>query len=208
MPLRPVENIVGNTPHESLFEAIYTRRSVRNYSMQRVNEKQIELLLDSAVHAPSALNSQPWAFVVVQDEDLLKRISDAVKQTILETADTTLDLRFAHIPLRDPKFSIFYGASTLITVCVKEEPGFCPIGDCYLAAENLMLAAHGIGLGSCVIGLARDVLKTDEFRDVLGIPFQYSPLLPIAVGYPIGPTSLVPDPHPPKILSWIRKQIH
>jgi nitroreductase len=101
----------------------------------------------------------------------------------------------------DPDFNIFYNASTLILVCANKDEASRE-ADCYLACENLMLAAYGMGLGTCPIGLAWEALRTDEMKRKLGIPKCYTPVLPIIVGYP----AAEPPPtlrNPPQVLSWI-----
>lgn len=178
----------------TVFDAIRQRRATREFLSKPVEEDTVRQLLDAAVLAPSARNLQPWSFVVIQDPALLKRISD----------EANLDL--AHDPhwrhgLPAGPFDIFYGAGTLVVIC-SEEQGFCPIGDCYLAGENLMLAACGLGLASCPIGFARDVLRREDWRRELHVPAGETPVLPIAVGYPAG---IMPrtERARPKIRTWI-----
>jgi nitroreductase len=168
-----------------------------------VSKETIQALLDAAVQAPSAMNRQPWAFLVIQNRNLLKRISDAAKSRILASAAWAKDLEHKHIPLDDPKFNIFYGASTLIVICMTETEGFSPEGDCYLAGQNLMLAAQALGIGTCPIGFARDILQTEEFRRELSIPSCYRPALPIIVGYA---ATMAAPPHreAPKLIRWLQ----
>jgi nitroreductase len=75
------------------------------------------------------------------------------------------------------------------------------VSDCWLAAENLMLAACAKGLGTCVIGLAVTALNTSEWKQELGIPADMTAFAPIIVGVPAGETPLVPR-KPPEILTW------
>lgn len=119
----------------------------------------------------------------------------------MESAEWRKHSEHGKTPFEDPTFDIFYGASTLIVVCAQRE-GFQPVGDSYLAAENLMLAALAMGLATCPIGFARDVIKRDSHRAELSIPEGFDPVLPIIVGYPSG-ISEAPSRNPPRILSWI-----
>jgi nitroreductase len=180
----------------SVRDAIYARRAVRQYSPERVSDDRIESIIDAAVHAPSAMNSQPWAFVVVQRPALLRSISERAKAQLAGHVEPGL------APLDDPAYDIFHGATTLIVICAEKE-GFGPAGDCYLAGENLMLAAHAAGLGSCPIGFALEALRKDELKWELGIPAEFVPVLPIVVGYPVGESTAV-GRRPPRILNWIR----
>jgi len=104
--------------------------------------------------------------------------------------------------IANPSFNIFYKAGTLIIVCSKPD-GEHPDWDCCLAAENLMLAALEMGLGTCPIGLAWPALDLPEIKKELGIPSGYEAVLPIIVGVP---TELPPSHgrKPAEILSWKR----
>jgi nitroreductase len=188
-----------------VLRAIYSRRSVRQYSPEKVDEKTVRRLLDAAIHAPSAMNSQPWSFVVIQKPELLKKISDQAKALIQKSAQwhpSAGHCEHGFAPLADPKFNIFYDAQMLVVICA-EKTGFGPTGDCYLAGENLMLAACSMGLATCPIGFARDILQTEEWKRVLGIPTESVPVLPIIIGYPVemvAPT----ERRAPRILKWVR----
>jgi nitroreductase len=63
-------------------EAIHRRRAVRNYQSTPLDEDTVRQLLDAAVHAPTAMHLEPWAFVVVQDKDVLRHVSDRAKQVM------------------------------------------------------------------------------------------------------------------------------
>jgi nitroreductase len=171
----------------SILKNIYARHSVRAYAQTPVDNATIQILLDAAVHAPTAMHEEPWAFVVVQAPALLQRVSDLAKPIFAE------DVRyrnahgtghsFEHFTRAD--FNIFYNANTLIVICAKPSGPFI-VADCWLAAENLMLAAQAIGLGSCVIGSAVAALNIHKMKSTLGIPDEYSAIAPIVVGIPSG----------------------
>jgi nitroreductase len=193
-------------------EAIYQRRAVRSYLPIKLGEETIHSLLEAAVQAPTAMHLEPWAFVVVQDQARLKRYSDLAKAMIRDRAAVHRDLfRAADEPassgqlagmLADPSFNIFYDASTLIVICGKPMGSFVG-ADCWLAAENLMLAACAQDLGSCCIGFAVPVLNTPEVKQELSIPPDVTAVAPIIVGVPRGPTPAV-SRKPPHILHWAR----
>lgn len=179
-----------------VIDAIYDRRAVRSYKHRQVGADLISRLLDAAIHAPSAMNNQPWAFVVIQDETLKKRISDRSKQLLLAAMPES-EHRQA---LEDPAFDVFYGAPTVLVVCAKlGDP--VHVEDSCLAAQNVMLAAHGLGLATCAIGMARECMNEPSFRTELGIPDDFTAVLPLAVGYPRGKTE-APGRHEPRILGW------
>lgn len=184
----------------NLIKAISTRRSVRNYTAQKVAKESIDILLNSAIQAPSASNSQPWAFAVIQDADLLKRYSDKSKNFLLALSDEQPLLAKYRGMLSNTDFNIFYNASTLVIIYAKPE-GLHAEGDCCLAAQNLMLTAHDQGLGTCWIGFAVSLLNQPEIKAELGVPKEYTVVAPIIVGYPQGaiPQLLRKEP---EILAW------
>ncbi|MBS0336005.1 MAG: nitroreductase family protein [Proteobacteria bacterium] len=174
-------------------DAIGTRRSVRAYTEQRPGEDVIHTLLEAAVRAPTAMHLEPWGFAIVQDRAMLKRYSDRAKAALGEPP--------GHPEmLDDPDFNIFYDAGTLVVVCRRSSGPFAD-ADCWLAAENLMLAAAEMGLGTCCIGFAVGVLNTPEAKRELNIPADGAAVAPIILGYPRGSVAQVPR-KAPEILAW------
>ena len=104
--------------------------------------------------------------------------------------------------LEDPAFDIFYDAGTLVVIC-GEAIGPFVTADCWLAAENLMLAACAYGLGTCVIGFAVPALHDPAIKRELGIPDGTDAIAPIIVGLPRGETPAVAR-NAPEILRWVR----
>jgi nitroreductase len=172
----------------SVLDAIHERRSVRAYSPQRLDQATVRRkLLDAAVWAPTAVHEEPWAFVIVQDVAALKSLSDRAKTIFAAEARRTPPGQASHLLeiLDNPDFNIFYNAGTLIIICGRPKGPFV-VADCWLAAQNLLLAAHAMGLGSCVIGFAVPALNTPEIKTELGIPAECSAIAPIIVGVPSG----------------------
>jgi nitroreductase len=190
---------------EGALTAIYERRSVRAYSQEPVARDQIEALLDAAIHAPSAVNLQPWAFIVIEEPQLLKRYADEAV-TLMLAEPVVAEITNSRLPefenLREmvagPNFELFHGAPALIVIYSTAMDSTC---DCYLAAENLMLAAWAIGLGTCPIGLATPFFNRAEVKAELGISPDWSVALPVVVGHPSGP--LVPTGRQEvEIIAW------
>lgn len=178
-----------------VYEAIRSRRAVREYSDARVERALIHRLIDAAVQAPSAVNEQPWSFVVVEDKAALRRIARESTARLLRSPPSDVSLvrlsdHFREI-LHDPDFDIFYGAPTLIVIASVSHGGWA-VENCALAAENLMLAACAEGLGSCWIGFAQGWLSTPDGKTALGLAPESQPVAPIIVGHPKSPPKPVP----------------
>ncbi len=190
-------------PHKkNVFEAILARRSVRSYRPDQVDRNTVQTLLEAAVRAPTAMQEEPWAFVVMQDHALLRRLSDLAKPIFIEEMRhrNSQGIRHSFDHFTRPNFNIFHGADILIIICAKPSSQFVT-ADCWLAAENLMLAATAIGLGSCVIGSAVAALNIHKTKAELGIPDEYAAIAPIIVGVPVGDTPATTRKEP-MILSW------
>jgi nitroreductase len=188
------QRMSNEAPPMSALDAIYQRRAIRAYTSQPVDRATIEKLLDAAIHAPTAIHLEPWAFVVIQNRPLLEHICERAK-TLAQTTHGAL-----HRMLADPKFHIFYDAGTLVVICAKPMGPFVT-ADCWLAAENLMLAATALGLATCPIGFALPALADPELKAELGIPPEVTAIAPIVVGYPAS-TPPATARRPPEILSW------
>jgi nitroreductase len=182
-----------------LLEAIDERRSVREYTDEPVDDAVLRKLIEAAIKAPSAINQQPWAFIVVKDKSRLDRISGQAKAYSLKASLSAPAHPFRDM-LNDPKFHIFYGAPVLIVIAAAE-PTDWAAEDCALAAENLMLAAYAIGLGTCWIGFAQQWLATADGKDALGVPATFTPIAPIVVGHPRRQPPPVPRKAPD--IRWI-----
>lgn len=177
-----------------LLEAINSRRSVREYTHEPVSDDTVRDLIDAAIRAPSAINRQPWCFVVVKQKALLSQISDLAKAHLLKASLGAPAHPFRDM-LNDPKFNIFYQAPVLVVIAACE-PTDWAVEDCALAAENLMLTAYAKRLGTCWIGFAQHWLSTDDGKAALGLPSSYIPVAPIVVGHPRRSSAPVPRKAP------------
>jgi nitroreductase len=185
-------------------EVIWGRRSTREYTSQTIEEPTIRRLIEAAIQAPNAVNDQPWTFSVVRNQALLDRISHDAKAHMTATmpADKIARARAEHFrsTLSDPAFQIFYHAPVLILISGRA-PDSWIVEDCALAAENLMLMAHSLGLGTCWIGFAQSYLNTPAGKQVLGLPESSVPVAPIILGHPRSPPAAVPRKQPD--VRWI-----
>ena len=185
-----------------LKECILTRHSVRKFNNEKLSKEVVMDMLETSVKAPTATNSQPWAFTIIQDQDLLQEISTSGKKDVLNLIanyDTPLK-KYSKLML-DEKFNLFYNAGTLVIISGKTST-LHPIEDCSLVAQNLMLYAHSKGLGTCWIGFATHYLNLPEIKEKLKIPEDYTVVAPIILGYPENAQAPIPK-KPPNILNWL-----
>jgi nitroreductase len=145
-------------------ETIHTRRSIRKYQDRPVPEELIRQVLAAAMSAPSARNAQPWQFVVISDRQLL-----------------------GEIPRINPNAQMAERAPLAILVCgdlsLEKSPGYWVV-DCAAAAQNLLLAAHALGLGAVWTGIYPREQRIDGFRRLLDLPENVIPHSLIPLGYP------------------------
>ena len=154
-----------------VLKAIQERRSIRSYKSDKVNRGDIDILLKAAVEAPSARNTQPWHFTVVQNEALLKEIFEEVKAN-----------------LKEDIADIYHGAKTVIFISCDPDTRWGRL-DCGIAVQNIALAAHAIGLGTVILGRPEPAF-TGPRGDALGkkllFPEKHKFAVAIAIGYPAG----------------------
>lgn len=146
-------------------DAIRTRRSVRRYRSEPIAGELIEALLRAAMAAPSAGNQQPWRFVVVQDRDQLVAVA-----------------------AQEPHGGMIAEAPLAIAVCADmrsvNHEGFW-IQDCAAATQNLLLAAHALGLGAVWVGTYPREERVRGVGSVLGLSEHVVAFALVAIGYPI-----------------------
>lgn len=146
-----------------VLQAIFTRRSIRRFTGEPVSNEQMEILLKAGFSAPSAHNMQPWNFVVIKNPATLDYISEM-----------------------HPYGKMVSQAGCCIIVCGDEEvqktKGFL-VEDCSAAIQNILLAAHGIGLGAVWCGLYPVPELTKLISVTIKLPSNIEPIGMIAVGH-------------------------
>ena len=148
-----------------ILDTIFKRRSIRKYTDQPVEPEKLDLLLKAGMAAPSAMNCKPWEFIVVTDADKLAQFR---------------------------KRLIFGDRNAPVAIVVCGNPGLSTnpaarlfwIQDCSAAAENILVAAVGLGLGTVWIGVHPVVNFVKTVREIMSIPKKVTPLCIIYVGYP------------------------
>ncbi|MBG0786508.1 MAG: nitroreductase family protein [Anaerolineaceae bacterium] len=151
-------------------ETIMTRRSVRDFRSDLVSEADVEKLLKAGMQAPSANNERPWHFVVIDDPEVLHKIPEFHRNAQM--------LKYAPMA---------------ILVCSDrklESKRAYWIQDCSAATENILLAAHGMGLGAVWLGVFPNADRVKGLQSLLKLPAGIRPVTLIAVGHP----ALTPEP--------------
>jgi len=185
----------------NILDAIYQRRSVRSFTDAPVPDRLVRDLIRAATQAPSAVNEQPWRFAVVRGRDRLDTFSERAKSHLLAILPQSLSLHQRADALASDNYNVFHRAGTLVLICAKNmNPSHAE--DCCLAAQNFMLAAQALGLGTCLIGFVRPWLNLPETKTLLGLPAACNVVVPLVVGWPASQPSAVPR-HEPEIVSWI-----
>jgi nitroreductase len=170
-------------------EAIHQRRSFRSFAGAAIARETLKQLVDAAIQAPSAMNEQPWSFTIIQNQALLGHISERAKKHMLAlTKGTPAGDHYAK-RLGSDDFHIFYHAPALVVISAPLSSRWA-VEDCALAAQNLMLAAHAMKLGTCWVGFAQAWLGTEDGHAATGISPSFLPVAPIIIGYP----DVVTDP--------------
>lgn len=153
-----------------VLEAIYTRRSVRDFKGDPIPEEDVHDLLRAGMQAPSARNEQPWHFIVIDDPELLHAIPDF-----------------------HPASKMLLEAPLAILVCSDrklEEKRASWLQDCSAATQNILLAAHAKGLGAVWLGIFPDSERIFGMQSLLALPKDVRPVTMVAVGYPAS----IPEP--------------
>lgn len=149
-----------------LFETLKTRRSIRKFKDQEVEKEKREIILKSALLAPSSRSRRPWEFIAVTDGERIVKLSQCREQS--------------------SKFL----AGAPLAIVVLADPDVCDvwIEDAAITSAYIQLAAHDLGLGSCWIQVrerfySEEKKAEDYIREVLEIPDRYRVECIIAVGY-------------------------
>jgi nitroreductase len=150
---------------DNTFESILKRRSIRKYTNQHIEQEKLKGLLQAAMSAPSACNQQPWHFFIINDRNVLNKISE---------------IHSGMHPIKE--------ASIVILVCGepdKTQLKFFWRQDCAAATQNILIAAQACGLGALWMGIHPDGGNdTDIIRAAINLPEHLCPFSLISLGYP------------------------
>lgn len=186
----------------SFDQVIRSRRTTRAYREEPIPEATLSELVEVATLAPTAMGLQPWRFSIITNRDVLKRVSAEVKQACIAMMGQVPDLERARPILENEEYDVFYGAPALVVI---QGPRGDQVGllDCLLAAENLILAAHAKGLGTCFMGFLLLARESLEIRRALAVEDGYEIVAPIIVGASDAIPQSPPERQTPHI-AWVR----
>ncbi|MCL1796663.1 MAG: nitroreductase [Clostridia bacterium] len=166
-----------------ILRAISDRRSIRTYTEEPVSEAQLDAMMTAAMEAPSARNTQPWHITAVSNAELLSRVNQAYCAEFLTICPPEARARIEH-----PGYSVFFHAPmVLFFSCPPVSEMRYAQTDVGIAIQSVALAAHGLGLGSVILGQPRFAfqgVEADALRAALRFPAGYDFCLAISIGYP------------------------
>jgi nitroreductase len=182
----------------NVIEAMHSRRSIRAYRPQAVERATIEELVWDAAQAPTPPQSgdTPWAFVVIEGAERIDALGVRAKQYACEHQPPGHPWSWAD----RPDFRVFWGAPVLVLICARNgnpETMF----DCCRAGQNLVLAAHARGLGSCWVGAPMPWLRSPGVAEELQLPAGFEPAVAMLLGHPAEQPAGTPKPRP-RIVWW------
>jgi nitroreductase len=178
--------------HE-MTEKIVSRHAIRRYQDRQIEEELLQEVLQAGLYAPSAGNNQYSRIVVCQDKEINEKLGKLSRYVMFKDREPKIA---AHTVSADQPSILddadivngFYGAPTVLTIFTKDTK--YAHDDAAMIAENIMLAAHFLGLGSCYIGRTDEVFATEyglELRKQWGIPDDMAGVCNVLLGYREGP---------------------
>jgi nitroreductase len=163
---------------QSVLEAIYSRRSIREYKQTPVEKEKLLTVAKAGIAAPNAMNRQAWAMRIVESKQWIDDCTAAYVETIKGTPMGD------HL-LTDGFRNMFRNAPAVIFVAA--QPSAYAGVDCGILGQNIMLAAYELGLGTCCLGSPVGFMHSDKgakFLADLNLPEGYQVQFAIAIGYP------------------------
>ncbi|MEI6674616.1 MAG: nitroreductase family protein [Verrucomicrobiota bacterium] len=189
--------------YDQLLELMQSRRSVRRFDARAVSREDVARLLDSARWAPSNHNRQPWKFIVLDDRAQIRDLAEQVRLGMESKLQSLPEVAAVHAAGL-VQYGTFFSAAPVLIVAMHKLPiaAAAPLWDgtrnpelvsgeplsVAMAMQNILLAAHALGLGACVMTAP---LLADNLSELLQVPPGFAITGLIALGYPDG-TPLTP----------------
>lgn len=179
-----------------MIEKMLTRHAIRRYQEKQVDEETLDQILQAGLYAPSAGNGQRTMIIVCQDREVNEKLGQLSRQAMFKNIDPKAVTRT--ISAEQPSIlddlsimSSFYHAPTVLTIFAQQMK--YTYEDAAMAAQNIQLAAHFLGVGACYVGRTGEVFDTEYGRmlkEKWGVPEDYQAVGNVLLGYREGP-----EPH-------------
>lgn len=166
-----------NSEDKIIYNLITTRHSCRKFLQKEIPQEFINKIIECGLSAPSAMNKQPWHFVLIKDKQVINNLTNLARKSFL-TSDVEWRINWAS----KEDFSPFYNPDSLILICNNNQIKNSK-NDCCFAVENMSLMASSLGLGSCIIQDICWAINNDN-QETFEIPKNFSIYLSLAIGYP------------------------
>jgi nitroreductase len=161
-----------------LYDGLISRRSIRKYTGEKIDDEKILAIIRAGMYAPSARNRRPWHFIIIDDRSVMARIMEF-----------------------HPYSAMLKHASHVVAVCGDEQlengPGYYKL-DCSAASQNILLAAHSLGLGAVWLGIEPREQRIKDLKNLLELPAHIHPLSLISLGVPENISINIPDRYEPE----------
>ena len=169
------QEVKADEGKNAVIETIMTRRSVRKYQPQAVNRDTMQVIVECGINAPNAINRQAWEIRIVDNPEVIKKLTDLYVKDNPKEAE-------------NPNFqTMFRNAPTVAFIANDTTFAYAPV-DCGLMAENMILSAWSMGIGSCCLGGPARFMKANpeakKYLQEMGFSENYDLLLCIGFGYP------------------------
>ncbi|MDK9710175.1 nitroreductase family protein [Acidaminobacter sp.] len=181
-----------------VIKALYERKSVRRFLPDQLKDEDILAVIEAGNQAPSGHNTQPVRFTILQDQALIDHINDATKN-VMRDSEVDWIRKFG----ASERYHLLHKAPTVVIVSVRSDV-YSPVADASAAVENMLVAAHSLGIGSVWVGLISSYFQLPEAYGKLKIRDGYKPLYAVCLGYE-DPKKVLPKPSRQKdVFDWIR----
>ena len=163
-----------------VINAILTHRSGRAFQDRQIKKEDLDAVLKCAAYAPSAMNTQNWHFTAIRDSAFIEKVNGWIVSEIKDSANPVLEAI-----LERSNGRIFRNASCVVVVSTEKKDRFGVI-NAAAATQNMLLAAHSLGLGSCwvgTVGILGTSSRAELYAAELKIPEGYAPFFAVTLGY-------------------------
>lgn len=174
-----------------VIQCISEKRSVRNYTDEIIPMSVIEELLTLGTKASNGSGMEPWGFAVIQGKEEIAELSDIAKIDILNNIESFPYLKQYEGWMVNPKINLFNRAGNLLLIYGSKDSHWS-VYDCSMAAGNIMLAAHSMGIGTCWVGFGEYTMNRKDIKEKYNVPENYELICCMSMGY------MKEKPEPPK----------